>query len=394
MMFTRIDRYIARLVFVPLVATLAISAMLLLLDKMLKLFDFVMNEGGPVSVVWRMLGNLLPQYLGLAIPIGLFLGVLLAFRKLALSSEIDALQSSGISYMRLLRAPFVYALVLAAVNLAIVGYLQPYSRYAYEGLRYELRSGALGASIKVGEFARFGDKLILRVDESRAAGSELVGIFARMRSGNGRDIIATAESGRFLATDDPDVILFRLNKGVLINIEPKTDAPRVLRFGVHDLPIDLPQIEMFRARGGKELELTLTELWQGRADPVNAAAFHRRLIMALSIFLMPFLGLALAIPPKRSANALGVFLGIVMLVVYNEFLKSGERLAAAAVASPWLSLWGPTVVFAGLSLWMYHVLAHHVGGQPLGAIIRETNRIGAGVKAVFTLTRRRLARAR
>jgi HEAT repeat protein len=36
----------------------------------------------------------------------------------------------------------MYAAALALVNLAIVGFIQPYSRYAYEGLSYELRSGA------------------------------------------------------------------------------------------------------------------------------------------------------------------------------------------------------------------------------------------------------------
>ena len=47
----------------------------------------------------------------------------------------------------------------------IVGFLQPYSRYAYEGLRFELRSGALGASIKVGEFTRIAErtKILTRI---------------------------------------------------------------------------------------------------------------------------------------------------------------------------------------------------------------------------------------
>ena len=77
---------------VPLLGTLILAAMLLVLDKMLRLFDFVVSAGGPVSVVWRMLANLLPEYLSLGIPIGLMLGILLAFRKLALSSELDALR--------------------------------------------------------------------------------------------------------------------------------------------------------------------------------------------------------------------------------------------------------------------------------------------------------------
>ncbi len=81
-----IDRYMARLIAVPLISMLFITAMLLVLDRMRRLFEFVADEGGPVSVVWRMLANLLPEYLGLGIPIGLLLGVLLAFRRLATSS--------------------------------------------------------------------------------------------------------------------------------------------------------------------------------------------------------------------------------------------------------------------------------------------------------------------
>ncbi|MEM9880585.1 MAG: LptF/LptG family permease, partial [Pseudomonadota bacterium] len=89
----RIDSYFLRQILTPMLVTLGIAAMLLLLDKMLQLFDFVITEGGPVSVVWRMLGNLSAQYFGLAIPIGLLLGCILAIRKLALSSELDALNA-------------------------------------------------------------------------------------------------------------------------------------------------------------------------------------------------------------------------------------------------------------------------------------------------------------
>ena len=71
---TQIDRYLARLIVIPLIGTLTIAAMLLLLDKMLRLFDFVVGEGGPVSVVWSMLANMIPEYLALGIPIGLLLG--------------------------------------------------------------------------------------------------------------------------------------------------------------------------------------------------------------------------------------------------------------------------------------------------------------------------------
>ena len=161
---TAIDRYIFRLVLMPMLAIFLLAASLLILDKMLRLFDFVATEGGPVSVVFKMLANLLPEYASLAIPLGLMLGILLAFRKLATTSELDVLRAVGLSYTRLLRVPYMITIALACLNFAIVGYLQPLARYYYEQLQFELHSGALGASIKVGEFTTLKDRMALRIE--------------------------------------------------------------------------------------------------------------------------------------------------------------------------------------------------------------------------------------
>ncbi len=100
------------------------------------------------------------------------LGILLAFRKLAVSSELDVLRAVGMSYTRLLRVPFIITGVMLAVNFAIVGYLQPYARYYYEELEHELQTGALGASIKVGEFTTLEDRMALRIEESEDNGHQ------------------------------------------------------------------------------------------------------------------------------------------------------------------------------------------------------------------------------
>ena len=81
--FTAIDRYVLRLVLLPMFAVFLLAASLLMLEKMLRLMEFVSTEGGPIGIVFRMLVNLIPEYAGLAIPLGLMLGILLAFRKLA-----------------------------------------------------------------------------------------------------------------------------------------------------------------------------------------------------------------------------------------------------------------------------------------------------------------------
>ena len=388
-----IDSYLARTIAVPLVGSLILAAMLLVLDKMLRLFQYVVEAGGPVSIVWRMLANLLPEYLALGIPIGLMLGILLAFRRLALSSELDALRGIGVGYGRLLRVPYMFAIPLAALNLFIVGYLEPYTHYRYEGLRFDLKSGALGAALKVGEFNNLGRRLTLRIDRSEEEGTQLHGIFVQMEDGKGMSVAATAEHGKFLSTDDPDTILFRLTKGRLIQDSPKFTAPRTLAFDSYDLPVSLPVIDQFRRRGGTESdELYLHELWRigyggGARDThqllETQAKLNFRLVEVVMMLMLPLLAVALAVPPKRSASALGIFLGILIVVAYHKVNQYAEQAGAQGRLDPLLALWVPLIVLTLAVGWMYHVLAHKPGGQPIGALDRGAAKISQLVRRLM-----------
>jgi lipopolysaccharide export system permease protein len=371
--------------------------MLLLLEKMLRLFDFVVSEGGPVGVVWKMLANLIPEYLSLGIPIGLMLGILLAFRRLALSSELDTLRAVGLGYGRLLRVPYAYAIALMALNLAIVGFIQPYARYAYEGLRFELRSGALGASIKVGEFTRLGKRMTLRVERSDTDGRDLSGVFVRAETNDGKTLAVTADRGTFLATDDPDTIILRLTNGRLAHDAPNYKTPRVLSFESHDLPIDLPTMETFRRRGDGNAELTIPELVRiGRSHTVGEpvrdrmrANFHFRMVEVAMMMLLPLLAVALAVPPKRSTSSLGIFISIVMVVTYHKINQYAEQMGGQGRIDPVIAMWTPFLFFAVLILWMYWTIAHKPGGQPIGALERSAARIAKAIRHMLGMDRRR-----
>ncbi|MCA0902980.1 MULTISPECIES: LptF/LptG family permease [Qipengyuania] len=391
-----IDRYIFRLVIVPMLGVFALAASLLTLDKMLRLLDFVAVEGGPIGVVFKMLATLVPEYASLAIPLGLLLGILLAFRKLATTSELDVFRAVGLSYGRLLRVPYIITMVFMAINVALVFFVQPVSRFTYERLEYELRSGALGASIKVGEFTTLADRMALRIEESEDDGRRLIGIFARVANDKGQVLSISAREGSFLATtDDPDTIILRLTEGTIIQ-DTGGQTPRVLTFTRHDLPIDLPAIEEFRARGEDEREYILPELLRiGWADnqtedkrDASQASFNFRLVEVVMMALMPLLAVALGIPPKRSTSALGVFLSIIMVVAYHKINQYGEDVAALGLADPILALWGPFVVFAALILWMYWRVAFVPGGQAIGALENWFAKISKKIGKLFRRKRR------
>jgi len=60
---------------------------------------------------------------------------------------------------------------------------------------------------------------------------------------------------------------------------------------------------------------------------------------------------------------------------------------------PIIALWTPFLFTAALILWMYHVVAHRPGGQPIGALEYAFAKLGKQVAKLFRFGRKRTATA-
>src|SRR5688572_22235197 len=121
-----IDRYVLRNIIPTVLIILFISFVILCMERLMRLLDIAVGNGVSTLVVFQMLFNLIPYYIGLALPVALFLGVLLAFRKLSLQSELDAINSCGIGVDRIIRPAIALAAVMMVFNLMLSGWLNPY----------------------------------------------------------------------------------------------------------------------------------------------------------------------------------------------------------------------------------------------------------------------------
>ena len=57
-----------------------------------------------------------------------------------------------------------------------------------------------------------------------------------------------------------------------------------------------------------------------------------------------------------------------MVVTYHKRNQYGEQMGSQGRLDPLLALWGPFLAMIALIGWMYHVVAHRPGGQPIGAL--------------------------
>ena len=358
-----IDRYILRAVSTPLLLALGVAAMLLMLEQMLRLFDFVLAEQGPVDVVWEMLANLVPHYLGLALPLGTFLGIMLAFRNLSMSSELDALNSSGASFGRLMRPVYMMVAVLMVLDFLLVSYIQPYARYTYQQIRFDVTSGALGIKIPEGEFVEITDRVTIRLGDINTETRKASDIFLERRTRDGGFATITAKSGAISTTPEISTLLLKLEQGRQVIVSPRGQQIQALNFDSFDLEVDLPATGVFRERGGDEREATINEIVRllrtetPESSPLYAdyhAGLHWRLIHPLTFLIMPILAVAMGVTGRRRASNLKPVIGVAILIIYHEVLEEwGKVVAGEGIMSPYISMWGVFAVFAAISLFLY-----------------------------------------
>ena len=182
-----------------------------------------------------------------------------------------------------------------------------------------------------------------------------------------------------------------------IQDSPKFATPRTLAFDVYDLPVSMPTGERFRGRGIDDSELNLVELVErgygshpsSAAEIVAAQAeFSYRMVEVVMMLMLPLLAVALAVPPKRSSSSLGIFVAIVMVVTYHKINQWAQGAAQQGRIPVILGLWGPLVLFTLLIGWMYYVVAHRPGGQPIGALERSFARVAKLARRLVPKARR------
>ena len=197
-----IDRYMLKRVCWPLAGAIVIGMAALLLERLIRLLDLFANRGGPLSMILKMLGNLVPHYLSIAIPAAFFVGVLYATLRLSNDSELDVMRASGLSLRRLVAPMLVMAVVLTVASAIILGFLQPYTRYAYRALVYLVTETSWNSAIERGAFfSGFGGKTIL-IGDIADGGRTLKKIFIQETDDKGNNIALTAQTGK-LTNDTP-----------------------------------------------------------------------------------------------------------------------------------------------------------------------------------------------
>ena len=413
-MIKSIDLYLLRQIIPVLAVTLFIAAVILCMERLMRLLDIAVGNGVSTLVVFQMLFYLIPHYIGLALPVALFLGVLLAFRRMSLQSELDAIHSCGIGIGRFIRSAVVLAGIMMAVNLALTGYIQPYTRYAFRVIEFNITSGVIEQGIGEGVFMELPNGYTLRVEQSRGAGRELYGVFAHRQEDSGHITTLVAKRGELLPGALDGTVSLRLYAGNRTEWNPETKRTKTIQFGVFDWPLNLADLVRFRARGGDERELTIMELFKTynenlaagisnltsvqnsnmKSDSITqvapsavASEFHFRVVFSLSMIFLPLLAAPFGIMAHRSSKSFGLVAGLLMLVSYHKVLEFIQAYAHNTGAPAGVLLWSIFATFALGTTYLFVRTGLQAGAPPVQRLEAYWSALMDRLLSVFRFSR-------
>ena len=358
-----------------MLAALAITLAALVIERLLRLFDFVTQQGASPGPVLGMAVNLLPHYLGLALPAAFCIGILGALSRLSQDSELDALEAAGWS-LRRIGLPFLAcAVVLGIFSMLLFGYVQPYSRYAYYEVRNEVLTAGWDGRLQGGVFLDLGEELVLSAASVDAGGRALYRVFMQ-RQENGKPVAVTADRGLILPEPETRTVRLVLEDG-------RTLMPdgALLEFDRLVVPRQFDADEgPFRPRGENARELTQPELWSAMQTASGeelrrfAVEFHDRLTRAVALIGIALLSVPLAVARKRSPGWPRIAIAVAVLAVFDNLVKFVSGLAELGRVDPALGLWGLALVFNGGALWLFMTHPGQGAPSPLQRLLRWIDR--------------------
>lgn len=347
-------RYTLREVLLPFGLGIALFTFVLLLARLLKLIELVVNRGLPAWQIGRLIGLLLPAFLEVTVPMAMLLAILVAFGRLSSDNEIVALRSSGISLYQLLPpvATFVIAVTILTAALAI--WVRPWSNRTLRTTFVSLARTNAIAGIRPRAFNDEFPGVVLYAEGVDTARALLTHVVVSDHRDADQYNTVFAREGRMLPDPERHTLTLRLLRGAIHTVDLDGRSTYQTRFESYDVTLDLDDTLGAGLRPGDDPpeDLPLGAL---RARIAAAAAhgtpavaerieMHRKFAIPFACIVFALIAFPLSLQPGRTVRARGLATSLVVIFVYYVLLSMGQALAEQRQVPPAAGLWLANVV--------------------------------------------------
>ncbi|MDJ0739414.1 MAG: LPS export ABC transporter permease LptF [Gammaproteobacteria bacterium] len=330
-----IDRLLLREIVKTLLVIVAILALVLLSNIMVRYLGKAAVGTLSTDILLLVVGFELVKALGLIIPPALFFAVLWVLGRMYRDSEMVALAASGFGYARLFRAVLITAIPLALLVGLLVMELLPWARAGVAELKASQADSADISGVRAGRFNEYSrGGLVVYTERLSEDGSRLDGVFVQDRQ-QGQLGLVTAEHA--YQTTDPET---GERYVILTDGQRYEGRPGDLDFTIgsfDEYAIRIPTLETLVYR----LPVS-AKPWQdllASDDPRDYAEFQFRLSVPLALLAFAVLAVPLARAPPRSGIYGRLTLAVLLYFTFINLQRVAERWLEDGSVPQWLGMW-------------------------------------------------------
>ena len=333
---------------------------ILLMDKILKLIDLIVNRGGSLSDVLMLFLFISPSFLILTIPVAVLLGTLLTFGRLSSDSEITAFKASGMSLYQLFFPISVFALAAFLLTSFLVFSGLPWGNRGFKATLYRLAQSKADIEIKERIFNDAFNNLVVYVDRVPLQGNHMEGILIYDQREKGRSSTILAKEGFIINNPESQEIILRLRSGDIHRFEPEAHTFQKIKFDTYDLKLELAKTFAAIEKKLKDREMSIDDIRKkmeeikktGKDTTSYEVELHKRYAIPFTCIVFALIGVPLGIQPHRSGRSYGFILSILILLAYYVSLTASEMLAVRKIIPAFSAGWIPNFLFGGLGIYL------------------------------------------
>ena len=349
-----LDRYVIRQILPPFLLALSVCTFVLLMGPMLEQAELLLAKGVPIPTVGFLLLTLVPQGLGVAIPIAILAGILIGLGRMSADRETVALLACGVSPQRILRPVLLLCAAVAAVDLFVMTSLIADANQTFREITFRLMGEKTEADIKARVFYEGLPGKVLFVWDA-VPGGGWSGVFMADTSDRTRKpTVVTADRARLVlnhARREVDLYFPNAQQYVpgsnqrVYDIASRTD----LRISVQAESV-FGSGEAVLSRGLAEkripqLQADIADKRKRGESPHNEIMFiHQMFAFPVACLTFGLLGLSLGLHTRREGKLAGLTLGLAVVFVYYGLHMLGEAGTKGKAFPAELARWLPNLV--------------------------------------------------
>lgn len=334
-----IFRYLAKEVTAALSAITGILLVIFLSNQLVRYLGRAASGKIPGGIIFKLMMIQIPHLLGLLLPLGLFLGILLSYGRLYAESEMTVMRATGMSARALLSMTMVVAIVVMSLVALSTFYLDPII-LAHKNDLIEQEGAATELSmIFPGRFQQSEDgKRIFYVEKMSRDREKLQNVFVAEKVSNKNNnewYVLTADSAKQWTDPKTEHQFLVFKNGYRYQGNAGEKKLSTVKFGKYGIRIDQP------AEQAKQDQETMSthELWQKRDDVSNAAELQWRAAMPLSGLILAFMAVPLSRVRPRQGKYAKILPAILVYLVYANLILVSHNWLDDGDVPVWLGMW-------------------------------------------------------